>query len=45
MAIRPVYALSWLNIHTFQPGLLHGGSEVRRLGEKIMAVPWGMVTG
>jgi uncharacterized protein len=25
--------------------LLHGGTEIRWLGEKIMAVPWTMVTG
>ena len=25
--------------------LLHTGTEIRRLGEKIMAVPWSMVTG
>ncbi len=25
--------------------LVHGGSEVRRLGDKIIAVPWTMVTG
>jgi predicted AAA+ superfamily ATPase len=25
--------------------LLHGGTEIRRLGERIMAVPWTLVTG
>lgn len=25
--------------------LLHGGREIRRLGEKILAIPWTMVTG
>jgi predicted AAA+ superfamily ATPase len=25
--------------------LLHGGREIRRLGEKIVALPWMMVTG
>jgi len=25
--------------------LLHGGAEIRRLGERILAVPWTMVTG
>ena len=25
--------------------LIHGGSEIRRLGERILAIPWTMVTG
>ena len=25
--------------------LLHGGQEIRRLGEKIVALPWTMLTG
>jgi predicted AAA+ superfamily ATPase len=25
--------------------LVHGGSEIRRLGERILAIPWTMVTG
>jgi hypothetical protein len=25
--------------------LLHAGREIRRLGEKIVALPWTMVTG
>ena len=25
--------------------LLHGGQQIRRLGEKIVAIPWSLLTG
>lgn len=38
---------AFLTAHTDAVGglLLHGGMDIRRLGEKIIAVPWTMITG
>jgi predicted AAA+ superfamily ATPase len=38
---------AFLTAHTDAVGglLLHGGKDIRRLGEKIIAVPWTMITG
>jgi hypothetical protein len=38
---------SFLNHHPETAGglLLHGGTDIRYLGEKITAVPWSRLTG
>jgi predicted AAA+ superfamily ATPase len=38
---------AFLTAHTDAVGglLLHGGKDIRRLGEKIIAAPWTMITG